>query len=138
MVRNKRRSVTSADWEGPGTYKLGPDSTLEVTYAIESESRANCTQMEYVEHNQGGRFTTRIRTRSAPSGDDYAQCIWIESEGNDFKGNKAIPGTPKIVKTILSTESAHRNGIPLLEKPQILQSDEVQYQIRIAKLPYRS
>lgn len=64
MVRDSRKTVEKADWDGPGTYQLGPDSVL--TVIEQGEGNLARLLLEYVETNGDGVWTTRLYATSAP------------------------------------------------------------------------
>ncbi len=123
MVRDARKSVETADWDGPGTYRLGPDSVL--TVVEQGEDGLVRLLLEYVETNEQGRWTTRLYATSAPSSRRLKQVLWFESEGERPDGSPVQPATPRIVRRTLQTVDAHDGTVPVLSDPRTVRLDDV-------------
>lgn len=85
MVRDSRKSIETADWDGPGTYQLGPDSVL--TVLEQGERNLVRLLLEYVESNDDGVWTTRLYATSAPDSRRLKQVLWFEGEGERRDGS---------------------------------------------------
>lgn len=122
MVRDPRKTLVEGDWTGPGTFRLGPESTLTV---IEQNGDAGLSRLllEYVETNQSGMWTTRLYAHSSPKSHRLKQVLWFESEGERPDGSSASPGTPRLVRNILGAINAHDGTVPILSEPQTVRSD---------------
>lgn len=124
MVRDPRKDVTTADWDGNGTFEIGPNSSLTVI-EHSGEGRLNRILLELVENNAEGKWTTRLYASSAPTARTLKQMLWFESEGQRLDGSPAQPGTPRIVRNTLQTINAFDGAVPVLSQPRIIRTSEV-------------
>lgn len=99
MVRDSRKTIEKADWEGPGTHRLGPESVL--TVIEQGEGNLARLLLEYVETNGDGVWTTRLYATSAPGSRRLKQVLWFEGEGERRDGSPVQPGTPRVVRNTL-------------------------------------
>lgn len=123
MVRDSRKSVETADWDGPGTYRLGPDSHL--TVIEQGEEGLVRLLLEYVETNEHGTWTTRLYATSAPSSQRLKQVLWFESEGERPDGSPVQPATPRVVRKTLQAVNAFDGPVPVLSDPTTVRADDV-------------
>lgn len=123
MVRDSRRGVETADWDGPGTYRLGPDSLL--TVIEQGEEGLVRLLLEYVETNEHGTWTTRLYATSAPSSRRLRQALWFESEGGRPDGSPVQPATPRVVRKTLQAVNAFDGPVPVLSDPMTVRADGV-------------
>jgi hypothetical protein len=123
MVRDSRKSVETADWDGPGTYRLGPDSLLTVIEQGEEGHRR--LLLEYVETNEHGTWTTRLYATSAPGSRRLKQVLWFESEGVRPDGSPVQPATPRVVRRTLQAVDAFDGPVPVLSEPRKVRVDDV-------------
>lgn len=123
MVRDSRKSVEAADWDGPGTYRLGPDSHL--TVIEQGEEGLLRLLLEYVETNEHGTWTTRLYATSAPRSRRLKQVLWFESEGERPDGSPAQPATPRVVRKTLQAVNAFDGPVPVLSDPTTVRADDV-------------
>lgn len=124
MVRDSRKTNQTADWSGPGTHQLGPDSTLTVVEHVGDDNQHR-TLLEYVETNSAGTWTTRLYATAAPHARRLKQVLWFESEGERGDGSPVQPGTPRVVRNILQTNDAFDGSVPVLSAPRIVRIDDV-------------
>lgn len=125
MVRDPRKTLRSAAWDGPGTYTLGPDSTLTVVEQEDVDGHLSRLLLEYVETNRHGIWTTRLYAMSSPRARRLRQVLWFESEGVGKNGRHAQPGTPKVVRNTLQAVDAFDGAVPVLSEPRRLRVPEV-------------
>lgn len=78
MVRDPRKTVQSAEWDGPGRYRLGPDSVLTVVGHVSDDDHLTRLLLEHVETNDNGVWTTRLYAMSAPGSRRLKQVLWFE------------------------------------------------------------
>lgn len=123
MVRDSRKSLETADWDGPGTYRLGPDSLL--TVIEQGEESLVRLLLEYVETNEHGMWTTRLYAASAPSARRLKQVLWFESEGERPDGSPVQPATPRVVRRTLQAVNAFDGPVPVLSDPRTVRADNV-------------
>ena len=123
MVRDSRKSVETADWDGAGTYQLGPDSRL--TVIEQGGGGLMRLLLEYVETNENGRWTTRLYATSAPSSRRLKQVLWFESEGERRDGSPVQPATPRVVRRTLQAVDAFDGPVPVLSEPRTVRLDDV-------------
>lgn len=123
MVRHSRKSVETADWDGAGTYRLGPDSHL--TVIEQGEDGLVRLLLEYVETNEHGTWTTRLYATSAPSSRRLKQVLWFESEGERPDGSPVQPATPRVVRKTLQAVNAFHGPVPVLSEPRTVRLDDV-------------
>lgn len=123
MVRDPRKSVETADWDGPGTYRLGPDSVL--TVIEQGEGTLARLLLEYVESNSDGVWTTRLYATSAPGSRRLKQVLWFEGEGERRDGSPVQPGTPRVVRNTLQAVDAFDGTVPALSEPRTVRLDDV-------------
>ena len=124
MVRDPRKTVESADWDGPGTFRLGPDSVLTVVEQV-GEDQLSRLLLDYVETNDDGTWTTRLYATSAPGSGRLKQVLWFESEGERKDGSPVQPGTPRVVRKTLRAVDAYDGSVPVLSEPRTVRVDEV-------------
>lgn len=124
MVRDPRKTIESADWDGPGTFRLGPDSELTVVEQAGDDRLARLL-LEYVETNHDGTWTTRLYAASAPGSRRLKQVLWFESEGERWDGSTVHPGTPRVVRRTLQAVDAYDGSVPILSEPRIVHRDQV-------------
>lgn len=125
-VRDHRSTVETADWNGPGRYKLGPDAFLTVVNEASANSRIKRLMIEYVEVNQHGVWSTRLYAVSDLGSGTSKQVLWIESEGEaKASGRSIIPATPRLVRNTLETVAAFDSNVPILSSPRIVRADDV-------------
>lgn len=124
MVRDRRKTIESADWDGQGTFRLGPDSVLTVVEQFGEDELARLL-LEYVESNDDGVWTTRLYASSAPSSRRLKQVLWFEGEGERIDGSPVQPGTPRVVRNTLEAVDAHDGGVPVLGEPRTVRMDDV-------------
>lgn len=123
MVKDRRKTIEKAEWDGPGTFQLGPDSVLTV---VEHSDRNRLSRLllEYSERNDESTWTTRLYAVSNPAR-RFQQTLCFESEGEDAKGNSLRPGTPRVVRYTLEAVDAFDGSVPILSRPRVVRSEEV-------------
>lgn len=124
MVRDSRKTIETAEWDGPGTFQLGPESTL--TVVEQGEGQLKRLLLEYVESNNDGVWTTRLYAASAPNSHRLKQVLWFEGEGERRDGSAVQPGTPRVVRNTLQAVSAYDGSVPVLSEPRIVRLDDVE------------
>lgn len=135
QVRDKRKSLESADWDGPGTYQLGPESVLNV---VEQHGEGLSRQLlEFVDSNEHGVWTTRLYATSAPGSNRLKQVLWFESEGTRPDGSSVQPATPRVVRNTLQAVEAFDGSVPVLSEPRVVHIDDVDDLIGYIEDPQR-
>ncbi|GAB3813309.1 hypothetical protein GCM10028820_07830 [Tessaracoccus terricola] len=135
MVRDSRKSVETADWDGPGTFRLGPDSHLTV---VEQRGEGLVRLLlEYVEINEHGTWTTRLYATSAPNSRRLKQVLWFESEGERPDGSPVQPATPRVVRNTLQAVNAFDGPVPVLSDPRTVRADGVEELIEFIQDEHR-
>lgn len=124
MVRDHRKTIESADWDGPGRFQLGPDSVLTVVEQIGDDLLTRLL-LEYVETNNDGTWTTRLYATSAPGSRRLKQVLWFEGEGERRDGSPVHPGTPRVVRNTLQAVDAYDGSVPVLGEPHTVRLEEV-------------
>lgn len=137
MVRDPRKTIESADWDGSGVFRLGPDSALTVVEHA-GEDQLTRLLLEYVETNTDGTWTTRLYASSAPGSRRHAQMLWFESEGARHDGSPVQPGTPRVVRKTLQTVEAWDAAVPVLCEPSVVRLEDVEQLARFIEDPYRA
>lgn len=123
MVRDPRKTIESPDWDGPGTFQLGPDSVLTVVEQVGDQLRR--LLLEYVESNSDGTWTTRLYAASAPASRRLKQVVWFEGEGERKDGSPVQPGTPRVVRNMLQAVDVFNGSVPVLSGPRTVRLDDV-------------
>lgn len=124
MVRDPRKTIELSDWDGPGTFRLGPDSVLTVVEQV-GEGQLSRLLLDYVETNADGTWTTRLYATSAPGSRRLKQVLWFEGEGERKDGSPVQPGTPRVVRKTLQAVDAFDGSVPVLSEPRTVRVDEV-------------
>lgn len=124
MVRDSRKTIESADWDGPGLFRLGPDSVLTVVEQV-GEDHLTRLLLEYVEVNNEGTWTTRLYAASSPGSRRLKQVLWFEGEGERRDGSAVQPGTPRVVRKTLQTVEAYDGSVPVLSEPRTARLEDV-------------
>lgn len=125
MVRDPRKNLGTADWDGPGEFQLGPDSLLSVVEHVSDDESMSRLLLEYVETNEHGHWTTRLYATSAPNARKLKQVLWFESEGERTDGSFVQPGTPRVVRNTLQVVDAYDGTVPILSSPRIVRLEDV-------------
>ncbi|GAA4398157.1 hypothetical protein GCM10023153_22730 [Ornithinibacter aureus] len=125
MVRDPRKTIESAEWDGPGTFRMGPDSVLTVVEHRGDDQQARLL-LEYVETNGDGTWTTRLYAASAPASRRLKQVLWFEGEGQRRDGSTVQPGTPRVVRNTLKAVDAYDGSVPVHGEPRTLRLDDVE------------
>ncbi|MCT1448293.1 hypothetical protein M3G43_13625 [Brevibacterium casei] len=137
MVRDPRKSVDTAHWEGPGVTTLGPESVLTVVEHSSNQGHLRRLLLEYAETTPTGKWTTRLYAVSAPESRRLKEVLWFESEGEGPDGTLLQPGTPRIVRNTLETVDAFDVDVPILSKATGVRSDGVDELIDHIENPQR-
>jgi hypothetical protein len=125
MVHDRRKSITSADWDGPGIYRLGPESVLSVV-EHRGEDRQVRLLLDYVDTNRDGTWTTRLYATSAPGSRRLKQVLWFEGEGERRDGSPVQPGTPRVVRNTLQAVDAYDGSVPVMSEPRRMRLGDVE------------
>lgn len=124
-ARSASQTITTADWDGPGTFPIGPDSVLTVVEKPGEDGLARVL-LELVETNRSGTWTTRLYALSAPKSRRLRQVIWFESEGRGPDGSSLEPGTPRVVRRTLQAVSARDGSVPVFSETRTIHVQEVE------------
>lgn len=124
-VRDPRKTIETADWDGAGIHRLGPDSVLTVVERSGEADQMTRLMLELVEANRHGTWTTRLYASSAHASRRLSQVLWFESEGQTPAGEPRRPATPRVVRNVLDVVEAYDGSTPVLAAPRTMRTDDI-------------
>ncbi|GAB3057375.1 hypothetical protein GCM10027079_23880 [Sediminivirga luteola] len=124
-MRDPRKTLETADWDGPGTHRLGPDSLLTVVERSGEADQMTRLMLELVEENRHGTWTTRLYALSTQNSRRLSQVLWFESEGRTPSGKPERPATPRVVRNVLDVVEAYDGSTPVLANPRTMRVDDI-------------
>ncbi|GAB3260398.1 hypothetical protein GCM10027425_23550 [Alteromonas gracilis] len=125
LARDSRKSITQADWDGPGTHELGSGASLTVV-EDSGDDGTDRLLLEFTDSNSHGRWITRVVAVSAPNEKRLKQTLMFESEGYRADGSGVNPGTPNLVRNLLGTVDAFDGEVPVTPTPDLVEIDDVE------------
>jgi len=126
-LRTTRGNLETADWDGPGVFRLGPDATLTVV-TLTGERDSSVRQLIRLdETNPGGRWTVSVTACSLPNSrnDQQVLLVELEMEGGSVDDALRLARPPRLVRNLLETNVVRDGTTVISPLPRVIRADNL-------------
>lgn len=119
--------IEDADWAGPGTHQLGPDTELSVVHDSAALDGSRRRLYRYRESNRFGVWVVSLYAFSSPQSRGHTQTLVIEAAHDGSSEAEAVNrvDAPRLARRILETTAARDGRTPIFGAPRIARAQDL-------------
>ena len=136
----RRGLLTTTDWDGPGTHRLGPHARLAVVRTPEEKDGSRRQMARFSETNSSGTWIVAVWSLALPNAKVNRQTLVVEAglEGATEAEARRVVAPPNIVRQLLERSHVRDGNTQLHPTPTLIGTDQIAQVVEAIEDPDRT